>query len=214
MRIRVDNGTPWGSWSDLPPPLVLWWLGLGIQPIWNHPHCPKENAFVERCNGLVDTWGEPDRCPDLATWQARMTWMAQTQRERYPSIEGQSRLQAYPALGICARAYLPTQEAGQWDIQRVEAFLAQGRFVRLVSKKGQISLYNRAYRVGEEHAGSHVFVRYDLNTHQWVIQQTNGQEVRRHPAKEIVAERICRLDVCYVKPSRQRRVDTTSWRRT
>lgn len=139
QRIRLDNATSGGSWSHLPPPLVGW-LGLGLQPLWNPPHCRKENACVERCHGLVDTWGEPARGPDLATWQARMTWMAQTQRERYPSVAGQSRLQAYPALGVWARGYLPTQEAAQWDIQRVEAFLAPGRFARLVSKQGQISL--------------------------------------------------------------------------
>jgi hypothetical protein len=52
-RIRVDNGVPWGNGADLPPPVVLWWLGLGIGVIWNQPHCPKENAKGERCNG---TW--------------------------------------------------------------------------------------------------------------------------------------------------------------
>jgi hypothetical protein len=201
--IRVDNGAPWGSWSDLPPPLALWWLGLGIQPLWNHPHCPKENAFVERCNGLIDTWGEPNQCPDLATWQKRMEWMAQTQREVYPSVQGKTRLQAYPALGVCLRAYSFPEEARQWQLARAEAFLSQGRFVRLVGQKGQISLYNRAYGVGTQHAGSQVFVRYDPQTHQWVIQRFDGQEVIRHATKEITAERIRALEVSYVKPSRR-----------
>src|SRR5579872_5091398 len=70
-RIRVDNGAPWGGWSDLAPALALWWVGLGITPIWNHPHCPKENAFVERCNGLVGSWAEPSLCPDWPTWQQK-----------------------------------------------------------------------------------------------------------------------------------------------
>ncbi len=52
-RIGVDNGTPWASWSDVPTALALWWIGLGIGVIFNHVHCPKENAFVERCNGLA-----------------------------------------------------------------------------------------------------------------------------------------------------------------
>jgi hypothetical protein len=201
--IRVDNGAPWGSWSDLPPPLALWWLGLGIQPLWNHPHCPKENAFVERCNGLIDPWGEPSQCPDLATWQKRMEWMAQTQREVYPSVQGKTRLQAYPALAVWSRAYSFPEEASQWQLARAEAFLSQGRFVRLVGQKGQISLYNRAYRVGAQHAGRQVFVRYDPETHQWVIQRPDGQEVIRHATREITAERIRALEVSYVKPSRR-----------
>ena len=27
---RLDNGQPWGGWSDLPKPLALWLVGLGI----------------------------------------------------------------------------------------------------------------------------------------------------------------------------------------
>ena len=55
-RMRVDNGAPWATWADLPPAFALWLIGLGIKMIWNHPHCPKENANVERCNGLIGTW--------------------------------------------------------------------------------------------------------------------------------------------------------------
>lgn len=58
-RIRVDNAAPWSPWADLPAALALWWVGLGIEPIFNPVHCPKENAFVERCNGLIEPWGEP-----------------------------------------------------------------------------------------------------------------------------------------------------------
>ena len=61
QRLRVDNGAPWSTWADLPPALVLWWVGLGIEPIFNHRHCPTENAKVERCNGLIAAWGEPGR---------------------------------------------------------------------------------------------------------------------------------------------------------
>jgi hypothetical protein len=191
---------------------VLWWIGLGIQPLWNHPHCPRENPFVERCNGLVDAWGEPERCADLTTWQERLSWAARIQREVYPAIQGRSRLHTYPDLAVCARPYAPIEEAAHWQIERVETYLAQGRYVRLVSKQGQITLYNRAYRVGREQAGSPVFVRYDPKMHTWVVQQTNGQEVIRHPALEITSERIRALEVSYVKPSRQRISDKTSWR--
>src|SRR5882724_161790 len=133
-RIRVDNGTPWGSWSDLPPDLALWWVGLDIEPIWNHPHTPKENAFVERFNGLVDTWGEPGQCADLDTFAQRMRWVAQVQREVYPGVRGKSRLESYPALKACLRPYTPSEEAALFDIDRVKTYLALGHWVRLVGK--------------------------------------------------------------------------------
>ena len=46
--LRVDNGKPWGSWSDLPPPLALWLIGLGVAVIWNDPP-----AAAERRGGAV-----------------------------------------------------------------------------------------------------------------------------------------------------------------
>jgi transposase InsO family protein len=104
-RIRVDNGAPWANWSDLPPALVLWWLGLGIEPVWNHPHRPQENAFVERCNGLLSAWGEPQACPDYSAWEARLRWLEHTQRERYPAVGGRTRVEAYPALRQNPREY-------------------------------------------------------------------------------------------------------------
>src|SRR5438876_11413579 len=62
QRLRVDNGAPWSAWADLPPALVLWWVGLGIEPIFNDRHCRTENAKVERCNGLIAAWGERGVC--------------------------------------------------------------------------------------------------------------------------------------------------------
>ena len=42
--LRVDNGKPWGSWSDLPPALALWVIGLGIDMLWNDPCCQGERT--------------------------------------------------------------------------------------------------------------------------------------------------------------------------
>jgi transposase InsO family protein len=61
--MRVDNGWPWGSaQQDLPPVLSLWLIGRGVQVVWNRPGRPQQNGVVERFNGLLDQWAEPDRC--------------------------------------------------------------------------------------------------------------------------------------------------------
>jgi hypothetical protein len=183
--------------------LALWWVGLGIEPVWNHPHTPKENAFVERFNGLVDTWGEPGQCADLAHFQERMTWVTTMQREVYPSVKGRTRLESYPALRACPRAYVAAEEPRVFAITLVKAYLSSGQWRRLVGKTGQITLYNRAYSVGRVHAGTHVYVRFDAQACAWVIQNREGQELKRHPAEQITQERICRLEVCHIKPSRK-----------
>jgi transposase InsO family protein len=51
LRFRVDNGVPWGSSGDLPPDLVLWLLGLGVETVTNPPRRPQDNGVVERSQG-------------------------------------------------------------------------------------------------------------------------------------------------------------------
>jgi hypothetical protein len=194
-RIRVDNGVPWGNWSDLPPPVVLWWVGLGIGVIWNHVHRPTENAKVERCNGTVNRWGEPARCADYPAWEEKLAWVARVQREVYPAVGGQSRLAAHPTLSAQPRPYAAEQEAAVWDLERVSAFLAEGLWPRQVSQRGQISLYGKAYQVGSGHGGEQVWVRLEAATREWVVRGHDGQELVRHAADQITTERICQLQV-------------------
>jgi hypothetical protein len=204
-RIRVDNGVPWGHGGDLPPPLTLWWVGLGIGIIWNHPHRPTENATVERANGTVNRWGEPERCADFPAWKAKLQWASQVQREVYPAVGGQSRWAAYPALGVRARPYTAAREAKQWDLTRVDRFLASGLWPRQVSTSRQISLYGQAYRVGKAKPGQPVWVRFDAATRQWVIQGDDGCEWVRHRADQITTERIRGLKVAKPHASGRRR---------
>jgi hypothetical protein len=200
QRIRVDHGTPWGNWSDLPPALSLWWQGLGITPVWNPPASPQHNAKVERCNGLLASWGEPEQNADFAAWEERVAWVARTQRESYPAIQGQSRLAAYPALAGNPRVYRRRAEAEQFDVGRVRAYLGPGRWPRLVSKSGQIALYGKAYGVGKAWKGEQVWVRLDAAMNEWVVQGADGEEVIRHAAEQLRAERIRQLDVAHPRP--------------
>jgi hypothetical protein len=202
QRIRVDNGLPWGNPADLPPALALWWVGLGIEPIWNHPHCPKENAKVERCNGLLESWGEPARCPDAAAWEEKVAWVVQTQREVYPAVAGQSRQATYPQL---AAAPPPDGPPAAFDVERVRAYLAQGRWPRRVSKIGQITFYGRGYRVGRPWGGEQVWVRLAAATREWVVAGEDGTELRRYPAEQLSSERICALQVACPHPSAKNR---------
>jgi hypothetical protein len=204
QRVRVDNGAPWATWSDLPPALALWWLGLGLQPVWNPPRRPQKNPFVERCHGLVEPWGEPATCPDYATWTQRLAWIAEVQRERYPALQGRSRGAVYPELRQNSRRYTPATEAALFDVRRVHQYLAQGTWPRTVSKIGQITLYGKAYRVGRAWAGATVWFTLDADTVEWVIRDEHGQALRRHPAAQLTPERIVALQVAHPRPLSRR----------
>ena len=205
-RVRVDNGWPWGSSQDLPPVLSLWLRGLGIEVIWNRPAHPQENGWVERFHGLLATWGEPERCADWDAWTQSVAQVVQVQREAYPAVEARSRLAAHPELRQNPRRFPPAdEEAPAWKLAPVLQLLAGGLWRRQVGKKGQITLYHRPFSVGSRRAGQTVFVRLDPDTREWVVRDRQGQEIRRHAARELTAERIQALDISYRKPHEQRR---------
>jgi hypothetical protein len=211
LRLRVDNGPPWGPGTDLPPPLILWLLGLGILPIWNRPARPTDNPKVERQNGTVARWGEPQRCANFAAWEKKLAWVARMQREGYPQAEGVTRLEAHPQLLARERPYETAREGEEWQLEGVTEYLAQWEWPRQVSKKGQISIYGKAYRVGEPHGGKAVWLRFDRAGHAWVVRDREGGELARHHAEQITAERICQLQVSkpHASSKKRRRQNST-----
>ena len=46
--MKFDNGQPFADTAgNMIPPLALWLLGNGIEPIYNRPNSPRDNAKVE-----------------------------------------------------------------------------------------------------------------------------------------------------------------------
>lgn len=194
-RLRVDHGSPWGSWNDLPPPLALWAIGLGIAMHWNRPRHAQENGKVERCHGVLAGWVEPTTCPDAATLQTRVTAASRMQREVYPAVQGQARRVAFPGLTASDHPYTPATEAALFDQRRVWRYLAERVWRRRVDKVGRISLYNRPLGVGRAWAGQEVVVGFDADAAAWIVQDAAGHLIRRWPAPELSRARIRRLDV-------------------
>src|SRR5439155_24124442 len=123
------------------------------------------------------------------------------QRARYPALAGgRTRQESFPQLASNERQYRVEAEARQFDLERVKQYLGQGRWPRLVSKIGQITLYGKAYRVGRRWAGEQVWLRFDPQTSEWVIASKDGTELIRHAAEQITTERICNLRVAHPRP--------------
>jgi hypothetical protein len=189
-RLRVDNGKPWGSWSDLPPALALWLIGLGIDMLWNDPCCPQQNGVVERSQGTAKRWAEPHACQTLAELQARLDADDALQRERYPWAQGRSRGQLFPGLAHSGRPYREADEAGAWCLERVRAHLAGYAVPRRVDGQGKVSVYNRNLYVGVMHGRQQVCVQFDPDQGHWLISDSAGRQLRTQPAPEISAESI------------------------
>jgi hypothetical protein len=194
-RVRVDNGSPWGTSRDLPPELALWLIGLGVGLIWNPAGQPTRNPKVERCNGLTQQWGEVHRCTDCHQASRVLAWVGRIQREEYPALRGRTRLEVFPQLGTPRRVYRRSQEEALWDLSRVDTFLAQGCWRRRADRNGTISIYGHCRAVGRRWAYQEVVVRFDPSSRCWLVSNQDGELVKQLPARELTRERILALAV-------------------
>jgi transposase InsO family protein len=201
-RLRVDNGKPWGSWSDLPTALALWLIGLGVELLWNPPRRPQDNGVVERSQGTAKRWGDPGSCDSAAQLQRELDEADRLQRELYPLAGGRSRWEVYPGLRHSGRPYTAALEAGRWQLERVLGHLAGYAVKRRVDSTGQVSVYDRNYYVGVLHRGREVYVQFDPQRREWLFSDRQGQCLRSQPAVEIEAERLRTLQLAGPKRKR------------
>jgi hypothetical protein len=192
-RLRVDNGKPWGSRSDLPPVLALWLIGLGSDLIWNDPCRPQQNGVVERSQGTAKRWAEPQTCRTRAELQSRLDEDDALQRERYPLAQGRSRRELFPDLAHSGRPYREADEMTAWSVERVREHLAGYAVPRRVDSQGKVSVYNRNLYIGVVHKGQTVWVQFDPEQQHWLICDDEGRQVRTQPAPEINRKSICGL---------------------
>jgi hypothetical protein len=193
--LRVDNGAPWGSSGDLPTDLELWLKGLGVDLQCNPPHSPQDNGVVERSQGTAKRWGEPDQCETPEEFQGRLDQMDRIQREEYPGLGGQARLEVHPELAHSGRQYTLRWERTEWDFEAAKAHLAGFAARRLVSRSGKISVYNKNYHVGIIHASRLVYLTFDPETIEWVISDDEGRQLSRKPSDLISQKNILALRV-------------------
>jgi hypothetical protein len=192
--LRVDNGVPWGNWNDLPTPFALWALGVGLSWHWNDPACPQQNPKIERSQGTGKRWSEPRQCRSVAELQDRMDEADRIQREYYPTPStGKSRMELFPELQHSGRPYTTRWEERTWSLARVEQHLAEYVASRRVAKSGHVTLYYHHRYVGMQYVGHGVQVQYDPDSHEWLISDAEGREIRRHPAPEISRPEINKL---------------------
>lgn len=191
--IRVDNGSPWGSWGDLPTPLALWLIGLGLAVIWNPPRRPQDNGVVERSQGVAKAWAEPETCRSPEELQQRLDAEDQVQRALYPHGSFASRLKAYPGLEHSGRPYNAAWERANWSWERVLDHLGGVMMRRRVDQSGKIGLYHGKEYVGMVNRNREVVVQFDAGARQWVISALGGEELCRRELAQFDATSLRQL---------------------
>lgn len=195
LILRLDNGWPWGGWFDLPTPLAMDLVGLGLQLQYNDPRCPRQNGVVERSHQTSQGWVEPHTCVDAADLQRRSDEMDEIHRREYPHRGAKSRLEMYPELAHSGREYSQEWEENHWDMRKVKEYLANHVATRRVSETGQVTVYDRRYSVGRVNKGKTAVVQYDSTSNEWLFSSEQGVLWCRYPAEQVTAERVRALSL-------------------
>ena len=182
-----------------PGTLLLWLVALGVLPVVNRAYRPTDNAIVERNHW---TWelhvllGQ--RYTHLAHVQQETDRSFADRREHLPSrhvgCHGRPPAQAFPALYTARRPFAAEQEAALFDLARVDAYLSQWQWRRVVDCTGKISLANRNHRVGYAYRGQMVKVAFDPQHREFVCSLADGTQVARLTLVEVSQDYILGLN--------------------
>ena len=177
-----DNTCP----SPYPSQLHLWLIALGVQVRFMPVGRPTAHGFSERTHQVVEQQARAGQDWAAATAvQPTLDQRLAFLNTCYPSraLGGQPPLTAYPLAKHSGRFYWPEWEAELLDLGRVYQYLAQQRWFRQVSPKGQFSLGAYRYGLGQAWGNQTVEITFDPDTQQFVCLSADGQHTQRLPAK-------------------------------
>ena len=195
--IRMDRDTLFVGSSRLewPGTLLLWLVGLGIQPLINRAFRPTDNAMVERSHrtwrGDVLVGG----CfANLLVLQAQSDQALEDRRcylpSRHKGCHRSPPVQAYPNLVTPRRPYQVQQERTLLDLHRVDTYLVPWSWQRQVDGNGHISLANRDHWVGRRYHGQIVKVRFDPLAREFVCTSVDQTQIARLQLFEVSLDYI------------------------
>jgi transposase InsO family protein len=175
---------------EWPGTLLLWLVGLGVQPIINRAYRPTDNALVERSHR---TWKNDvlvgSHHVDLVALQCFSDQTLEDRRCRLPSRRGNNRglppILAFPDLTKTRRPYALDQESSLFRLQRVDAYLAKWEWRRKVDTTGRISMADKNYPVGSSYRGKIVKIHFDPKTREFVSTNMDKQEITRFQVQEV-----------------------------
>ena len=179
--IKVDNGLPLGDPNqETPPVLALWLISLGIEMIWNRPRQPRDNAKVERKQAVLFQWVEAHKRIDHMCLQRQLDQVIYFHNHQYPvqRLNRLTRARAFPELAQHSeRIFKPKME----QLKPVLNCLARREWIRTVSKKGQLNLFNQRFQVGAHLAHQQIRVSLNPEKNLWQVFDHQGKWMKNLP---------------------------------
>jgi hypothetical protein len=168
-RIRTDRDRRLVAPGEYPVPMpfTLWLVGLDIQ----HEIIQRvtQNGGVERFHR---TWeGRLLDLPLGSDWQAVQDYvnyevwrMNAVLPSRGRNCRRRPPLLVYPEACIPRRCYSPQEELAIFQLERVEAYLATGRWLRRTSSKGQFRFHSDFLNAKKPYTRKIVVITFNLET--------------------------------------------------
>jgi transposase len=152
------------STSPFPSRIHLWLIGLGVQVRFIHKKPPLEHAHIERHHQTIALQAfEGQTFADLVELQCSLQARILFLNQEYPtSALGECPpLQVFPQARHSGRAYHIQSEEQLFDMQRVYAYLKNGRWFRKVSSVGTFSLGGYLYNASIHLADQTLEITFD-----------------------------------------------------
>lgn len=194
MRLRVDNGEPFGSTRpSITSELALCLIAYGVQVHTNRPANPQQNGKVERQQGTSMRWAEILRCKSLQEAQRKLDEACLIQREQYPvtRLMNKTRKETFPELYQNHRKW----NEQYFDAQRTYDFLAKKQFVRKISANGQVTHFGHKARIGSHYKGQSVCLKFNPFLLVWEVFAANGKFIKTLQAPYLAPHRIKNMTV-------------------
>jgi hypothetical protein len=190
-RLFVDRDSVFydnGSKSPFPTRFHLWLQALGVDLVVGPAHRPQKRSITERSH---QTWdGQVLEGQTFATWEALRLALERRQtflNEDLPcaSLDQNPPLVAHPEARIPRRLYRPEWEEELINLERVYAYLAQGKWFRKGSNVGAFCLGHKRYSVGKDWIGKDAEITFDPSDRHLVFLSPEIEEPKRMPIKAI-----------------------------
>lgn len=190
LEIQTDHEDVYvgASTSDFPSRFTLWLVGLNMQHVTSRSRRPTDQAQIERGHRTLGdmTWKDETfaQVPALQT-------ALDDRRQRYNTelpvtaadCDGQPPLRVHPVARFSGRPFQPELEWLLFDLNRVEAFLAQQVWTRHVGEQGQVGIASDHYYLGRARAFQTVTVRFQPGTRTFRFEAADGTHLATLPAR-------------------------------
>jgi transposase-like protein len=181
LEVQTDNDGVFVNLVDpsFPSLFTLWLVGLGITHVLSRRKRPTDQAKVERNHRTQGDFVWKDQSfGQVERFQQALDYHRQVYNEAYPSqaehCHGHSPLSVFPTARSTGRLYHPDVEWEMFNLDRVDAFLAQQVWTRKVAHNATVHLGDHYYILGKNWKALSVSIRFLPGSRSFHFQSADG----------------------------------------